>query len=58
MSPSLARCLADCARQRGFIAAAEGDRARYFREISASRRILGFTLAADDFDALALEAAR
>lgn len=50
--------LANCARERGFIAAAEGDRARYWREMAGCRRLLGFTSAADDFDQLALEAGR
>jgi hypothetical protein len=54
----LARALATCARERGFIAAAEGDRARYWRELAASRRLLGFISAADDFDALAAECSR
>jgi hypothetical protein len=56
MSNPLFRALATCARERGFIAAAEGHRARYWRELAASRRLLGFPDAADDFDLLAEEA--
>lgn len=56
MSNPLFRALATCARERGFIAAAEGHRARYWRELAASRRLLGFPAAADDFDILAEEA--
>lgn len=58
MTPAILANLTHCARERGFIAAAEGDRARYWRELSSVRRLYGFTSAADDFDQLAVEASR
>ena len=58
MSPAILANVTHCARQRGFIAAAEGDRARYWRELATVRRCYGFTSAADDFDQLAVEASR
>ena len=58
MTPAILANITHCARERGFIAAAEGDRARYWRELAAVRRLYGFTSAADDFDQLAVEASR
>ena len=56
MDPGILVNIVHCARERGFIAAAEGDRARYWRELATVRRCYGFTSAADDFDQLAVEA--
>lgn len=42
-----------CARLRGQLAAAVGDRRRYWRELAAAHRLLGRSQAADDFDYLA-----
>lgn len=42
-----------CARQRAHLAAAEGDRARYWREMAACQYLLGWWDSAEDFDALA-----
>lgn len=56
MTPAILVNIVHCARERGFIAAAEGDRARYWRELAVVRRLYGFTSAADDFDHLAVEA--
>ena len=58
MTPAILANVTHCARERGFIAAAGGDRARYWRELAVVRRLYGFTSAADDFDQLALEASR
>jgi hypothetical protein len=58
MTPAILANITHCARERGFIAAAEGDRARYWRELSGVRRLYKFTSAADDFDQLAVEASR
>ena len=55
-TPDLFLALATCARERGFIAAAESDRARYWRELAASRRLLGFPDAADHYDLIAQDA--
>lgn len=58
MNADIRANIVHCARERGFIAAAEGDRARYWRELASVRRVLGFTSAADDFDQLAEDCAR
>lgn len=47
------RHLTICARLRGQLAAAEGDRRRYWRELAAAHRLLGRSDAAADFDRLA-----
>jgi hypothetical protein len=53
--PSLFRCLADQARARAHLAAAAGDRPRFWREMAAARRLLGWFDAARDFDQIAQE---
>jgi hypothetical protein len=58
MSPAILVNVTHCARSRAFRAACEDDRARYWRELAAIRRLHGFTSAADDFDQLAVEASR
>ena len=45
--------IAKCARQRGLQAAADGDRARYYRETAASFRLVGFYGTAATFDRIA-----
>lgn len=56
MNASMARHLADCARSRAHLAAAAGDRPRFWREMAATRRLLGWFDSAHDFDNLAQEA--
>lgn len=46
-----------CARKRAHLAAAEGDRPRYWREMASVQRVLGWFDSADDFDAQAARAA-
>jgi hypothetical protein len=53
MDPGIRANIVLCARERAFIAAAADDRARYWRELAAVRRLLGLSCDAYDFDQLA-----